>query len=161
MQDERIRKIQNHNNLLENQEAQIQENASKNQIEEVKKVFVAVQKKEEQTTPTPTPTPYRHPNYNCHFDHRQGQNEYSQKTYVDTRKYRHTKQQLRRIVPQKDLRAPIKIDLGWTTTDTMQQFSWGIRNLYWLISSNITNTKRERILRRQIKVNQTLMSIHL
>ena len=63
-QDERIEKIQNHNNLMENQEAQIQENASKNQIQEVKKVFVTVQKKEEQTTPTP----YRHPNYNHHFD---------------------------------------------------------------------------------------------
>ena len=77
-QDERIEKIQNHNNLLENQEAQIQENASKKQIEEVKKVLILVQKKEEQTTPTP----YRHPNYNRHFDQRQGQNEYSQKTYV-------------------------------------------------------------------------------
>ena len=82
-QDERIEKIQNHNNLLENQEAQIQENASKNQIQEVKKVFIAIQKKEEQKTPTP----YRHLNYNCHFDQRQGQNEYSQKTYVDMRKY--------------------------------------------------------------------------
>ena len=73
MQDEIIEKVKNHNNLLENQEAQIQENASKNQIEEVKTVLAAVQKNEEQTTPTP----YRHPNYNCHFDQRQGQNEYS------------------------------------------------------------------------------------
>ena len=80
----------NHNKLLENQEAQIQENAPKNQIEEVKTVLTAVQKKKEQTT-----TPYRHPNYNRHFDQRQGKNEYSQKTYVDMRKYRHTKQQLR------------------------------------------------------------------
>ena len=72
--------MHNHNNLLENQEAQMQENASKNQIEEVKTVLAAVQKKEEQTTPTP----YRHPNYNRHFDQRQDQNEYSQKTYVDT-----------------------------------------------------------------------------
>ena len=65
-QDERIEKIQSHNNLLENQEAHIQENASKNQIEEVNIVLAAVQKKEEQTTPTP----YRHPNYNRHFDQR-------------------------------------------------------------------------------------------
>ena len=78
-QDERIEKTQNHNKLLDNQEAQIQENAPKNQIEEVKTVLAAVQKKEEQTTPRP----YRHPNYNHHFDQRQGQNEYSQKTYVD------------------------------------------------------------------------------
>ena len=102
------------NNLLENQEAQIQENASKNQIDEVKTVLAVVEKKEEQTTPTP----YRHPNYNRHFDQRQGQNEYSQKNYVDLRKYQHTKQQLRRIVPQNDLRALIKIDLGWTIEDT-------------------------------------------
>ena len=91
MQDERIEKIQNHNNLLENQEAQIQENAPKNQIEEMKTVLTAVQKKVEQTIPTP----YIHPNYNRHFDQRQGQNEYLQKTYVYMRKYRHTKQQLR------------------------------------------------------------------
>ena len=57
----------------------------------MKTVLAIVQKKEEQTTPTP----YIHPNYNRHFDQRQGQNEYSQKTYVDLRKYRHTKQQLR------------------------------------------------------------------
>ena len=63
-QDERIEKIQNHNKLLENREAQIQENAPTSQIGEVKTVFTAVQKKEEKTTPTP----YRHPNYNCHFD---------------------------------------------------------------------------------------------
>ena len=44
-QDKRIEKIQNHNKLLENQEAQIQENQSKNQIEEVKIVLAAVQKK--------------------------------------------------------------------------------------------------------------------
>ena len=52
-QDERIEKIQNHNKLLENQEAQIQENAPKNQIEEVKAFLATVQNKEEQTTPTP------------------------------------------------------------------------------------------------------------
>ena len=75
---------------MENQEAQIQENASTNKIEEVKKVLVAVQKKDKQTTPTP----YIHPNYNHHFDQRQGQNEYSQKTYVDMQKYQQTKQQL-------------------------------------------------------------------
>ena len=73
------------------------------------------------------------------------------------RKYRHTKQQLRRIVPQKDLRAPIKIDLGWTTGDAMRQFSWGIRNSYWLISSNVTNTKWKEF-RDDSKINQRLMS---
>ena len=55
MQEEGIEKIQKCNNLLDNQEAQ---------IEEVKKVFITIQKKEEQTTPTP----YEHPNYNRHFD---------------------------------------------------------------------------------------------
>ena len=54
----------------------------------MKTVLTTIQNKEEQTTPTP----YRHPNYNCHFDQRQGQNEYSQKTYMAMRKYRHTKQ---------------------------------------------------------------------
>ena len=137
MQDKRIEKFQNHEQSTGEPRSTIQENASKNQIEEVKTVLTVVQKKEVQTTPTP----YRHPNYNRHFDQRQGQNEYSQKTYVDMRKYRHTKQQLRRIVPQKSLKAPIKIDLGWTTSDTMRQFSWGIRNSYQLISSKVTNTK--------------------
>ena len=103
----------------------------------MKTVLVTVQKKEEQMKPIP----YRHPNYNRHFDQRQGQNEYSQKTYVDMRKYRHTKQQLRQIVPQKYLRSPIKIDPGWITADTMRQFSWGICNSYRLISSNAANTK--------------------
>ena len=63
LQDERIKKIQDHNNLLENQETQIQENASKNQIKEVKTVLIVVQKKEKQTTHTT----YTHPNYNHHF----------------------------------------------------------------------------------------------
>ena len=44
--DERIGKVQNHNNLMENQEAKIKENASKNQIKEVNTVLIAVQKKE-------------------------------------------------------------------------------------------------------------------
>ena len=73
-QEEGIEKMRNRNNLIDNQEAQ---------IKEVKKVLVAIQKKEAQTTPTP----YIHPNYNHHFDQQQGQNEYSQKTYVDMRKY--------------------------------------------------------------------------
>ena len=81
----------NNNNLLENQEAQIQENASKNQIKEVKTVLAIVKKKEEQTIPTP----YRHPNYNHHFDQQQGQNKHSQKNYVDRRKDQHAKQQLK------------------------------------------------------------------
>ena len=135
--EERIEKIKNHEQSIGEPRSTIQENASKNQIKEVKIVLAAVQKKEEQTTPTP----YRHPNYNLHFDQLEGQNEYSQKTYVDMRKYQHTKQQLRRILPQKGLRALIKIDLGWTTADTMQQFSQGICNLYWLISSNVENVE--------------------
>ena len=113
----------------------------------MKTVLVTVQRKEEQTKPIP----YRHPNYNRHFDQRQGQNEYSQKAYVDMRKYRHTKQQSRQIVPQKDLKGPIKIDLGWTTTDAMRQFSWGIRKLYRLISSNVANTKEKESRNDRLK----------
>ena len=90
-QDEIIEKIHNHNNLLENQEAQIQENASKNQIEEVKTVLAAIQKKEKQTTHTP----YRHPNYNHHFHQRQDQNKHSHKNYVNRRKDQYAKQQLK------------------------------------------------------------------
>ena len=77
------------------------------------------------------------------------------------RKYRHTKQQLRQIVPQKDLRAPIKIDLGWTTTDMMRKFSWGSVIRIGSFPQMSQNTKREEILKRQIKVNQILRSIHL
>ena len=43
---------------------QIEEDASKNQIKEVKAVLTVVQNKEKQTTHTP----YRHPNYDRHFD---------------------------------------------------------------------------------------------
>ena len=77
------------------------------------------------------------------------------------RKYRHTKQQLRQIVPQNDLGAPIKIDLGWTTTDTMQQFSLGIYNSYHLISSNVANTKTKGSRDDSSKGNRTLMSLHI
>ena len=45
-QDERFRKIQNHNNLQENQEAQIKECGSKNKIKQVNEVLTAIQKKE-------------------------------------------------------------------------------------------------------------------
>ena len=90
----------------------------------MKAVLAAFQKEEKQTTHAP----YRHPNYNRHFDQRQGKNEHSQKSYVDNKIVRHTKQRLRQPISQNDLRGPIKIDLGWTTADTMQQFSWGIRN---------------------------------
>ena len=93
-QDERFGKIRNHNNLHDNQEAQIHEDASKNQIKEVKIVLAAVQKKEKQTTHTP----YKHPNYNHHFDQRQGQNDYSQNNYVDKQTIQHNKQQLRQPI---------------------------------------------------------------
>ena len=69
----------------------------------MKVVLAAVQKEEKKTTHTP----YRHPNYNRHFEQRQGQNEHSQNIYVDTQTVRHTKQQLRRPIPQNDLKSPI------------------------------------------------------
>ena len=65
-QEERIKKIQSHKQSTGEPRSTIQENGSKNQIEEVKTVLATVQMKEEQTTPTP----YRHPNYNHHFDQR-------------------------------------------------------------------------------------------
>ena len=113
-------KIQSKNNLLEKKIAQIQREASRlsekqSQVEEVKAVLDVVKKEEKQTTHMP----YIHPNYNSQFDQRQGQNEHSQKSYVDKQTVRHTKQQLRQPVSQNNLRGPIKIDLGWTTSDTM------------------------------------------
>ena len=124
MQDERFEKIHSKNNLMEKKIVQIQREASrlsgkKSQVEEVKEVIAAVKKQAKQTTHTP----YRHPNYNRHFDQRQGQNEHSQKIYVDKQTVRHSKQQLRQRVSQNNLRGPIKIDLGWTTSDTMHQLS--------------------------------------
>ena len=115
LQEERIERIPIHEQYTREPRSTIQENASKNQIEEVNKVLAAVQKKEEQTTPTP----YIHPNYNRHFDQRQGKNEHSQNSYVDKQTVQHTKQKLRRLIPQNDLRGMIKINLGWTTTYTM------------------------------------------
>ena len=53
--------------------------------------LATIQNKENQTKHIP----YRHPNYNRHFDQQQGENEHSQKNYVDGEKVRHTKQQLR------------------------------------------------------------------
>ena len=119
-QDKRFEKIQIKNNLLENKIAQIQKEASRlsekqSQVEEVKAVPAAVQKEEKQTTHMP----YINSNYNRHFDQRRGQNEHSQKSFIDKQTVRHTKQQLRRPISQNNLRGPIKIDLGWTTTDTM------------------------------------------
>ena len=84
------------------------------------KAFLAIVKKEEKQT---THTSYRHPNYNRHFDQRHGQNEHSQKSCVHKQTIRHTKKQLRQPVSQNNLRGPIKIDLGWTTSDMMRQFS--------------------------------------
>ena len=52
-QEERIEKIQNHEQSTGEPRSTIQENASKNQIKEVKTVLATVQKKEEQTTTTP------------------------------------------------------------------------------------------------------------
>ena len=114
----------------------------------MKEVLATVKKEEKQTTHTP----YMHPNYN----HRQGQNEHSQKSYVDKQTIRHPKQQLRQFVSQNNLRGPIKIDLGWTTADTMRQFSSGIRNSCRLISSSVAKDPK-----MTIQSNQTLMSMKL
>ena len=100
--------------------------------------------------------PHIHPNYNRHIDQRQGQNEHSQKSYVDKQIERHTKQQLRQLVSQNNLRGLIKIDLGWTTTDTMRQFSKGICNSYRLISSSVTKDPE-----MTVQANQTLLSMKL
>ena len=81
----------------------------------MKGVLIAVKKEEKQTTHMP----YIHPNYNHHFGQRQGQNEHSQKHYTYKQTVRHTKQQFKQAISQNNLRGPVKIYLGWTTTDTM------------------------------------------
>ena len=119
----------------------------------MKAVLAAVKKEEKQTTHTP----YRHPNYNRHFDQQQGQNEHSQKSYVDKETVRHTKKQLRQPVSQNNLRGLIKIDLGWTIADTMRQFSRGIRNSYRLISSSVTKDPEMLVQEKSyIAINEAL-----
>ena len=55
------------------------------------------------------------------------------------------KQQTKRPIPQNDQIASIKIDLGWTTSETMRQFYWGIRNTASFHQmSQWLNTKIER-----------------
>ena len=73
--------------------------------------------------------------------------------YLTTNQY--TKQQTRRPTPQSDQITSIKIDLGWTTSETMRQFFWGIRNSYRLVSSIVTMTKHKRSRDNITKKNQT------
>ena len=37
----------------------------------------------------------------------------------------------------------MKTNIGWTTSQTMQNFYFGVCNSYRLISSSVTNTKRK------------------
>ena len=71
--------------------------------------------------------------------------------------HQHTKQQLRRPTPQNDLRGTIKIDLAWTTTDTMRQFLYRICNLYRLISSSVGKDPEMTIqAKSDVVVNESL-----
>ena len=69
-----------------------------------------------------------------------------------------------RFIQQDDQQSPpIKIDLEWTTSQTMQHFFLGIRNSYRLISSSVTSSKikyREMTLQPRNQT-PTLSSIKL
>ena len=114
-------------------------------------VPATVQKKDnpaEKTTSRPT---YRHPNYKKHFDQRQGQNEHKQRRYDFIREITQNeqpKQKTRSAIQQSGQQTtPINIDLGWTTSQTIQQFFLGICNSYRFVSSSvtITNTKIKKM----------------
>ena len=80
-----------------------------------------------------------------HFDQRQGQNEHKQKKYDFRRKHtqnEQAKQKKRSSIQQSSQQTtPIKINLRWTTSQTMREFFLGIRNSYRFISSSVTVTK--------------------
>ena len=121
-------------------------------------VPITVQKEVNPAEKQTAKTPYQHPNYKRQFDQQQGQNEHTQKSYAVRQaktSNQHTKQQTRRTTPQSHQIAPMKIDLGWTTSATMRHFFFGIRNSYRRISSSVTNTKRKDIEMMVQKENQT------
>ena len=99
---------------------------SKNEVEEkeanTNPIINTVKKQVNPTEEQTTKNPYQHANYKHPFDQRQGQNEHTQRR-DDVRRARtsnqNTKQQTRRPIPQNDQIALIKIDLGWTTSETM------------------------------------------
>ena len=69
-----------------------------------------------------------------HFDQRQGQNEHKQRSYKfkseRTQNLQH-KQKTKRFIQQDNQQSPpMKIDLGWTTSQTMRHFFFGVRNSY-------------------------------
>ena len=61
-----------------------------------------------------------------------------------------------RFIQQDDQQSPpIKIDLGWSTSQALQHFFLGIRNSYRLFSSNVASTKiKDREMTLQAR-NQT------
>jgi len=93
-----------------------------------------------------TSIPYRHPNHK----NRQGQDENKQySTYKPTNynleKERRQNQQLlwkpkiRNSIQTVDYQTiPMKVDLGWITSQKMQHISSGIRRLYRFVSSSVT-----------------------
>ena len=116
------------------------------QVEEVNSVIITDKKEVNTSEEQTTITPYRHPNYQHYFDQRHGQNEHTLMR-DDVRQVRPTNQnknqQTRRPMPQSDQIDSIKIYLGWTTSETMRLFFWGICNSYHLVSSNVAMAKHK------------------
>ena len=108
-------------------------------------VPITVQKEVNPAEKQTTRTPYRQPNYKKHFDQHQGQNEHKQMSYnfrSERTQNMQPKQKTGRFIQQDDQQSPsMKIDLRWTTSQTMQHFFRGICNSYRLISSSVASTK--------------------
>ena len=73
-QEERFKKIQYNNKLLENKIAQTLKEASRLSVKQIQIGEQAVNLEKKTIR-----TPYRHSNYKKHLDQRQGQNEHKQK----------------------------------------------------------------------------------
>ena len=120
---------------------------NQSQVEEVKSVIITDKKEVNTTEEQTTRTPYHHPNYKCYFEQRKGQNQHTHKrddVRWERTENQNSKQQTRIPIPQSDKIALIKIDLGWTTSEMMQWFLWGIHNSFHLVSSNVIVTKHKR-----------------
>ena len=125
-QDERFKKIQSKNNILENKIAQIQKEASKlskkqSQVEEVNSVIITDKKNSIHMKNKQQELLIDTPIINIILTNN-GVKMNTQRR-DDVRRARttnqNTKQQTRRPIPHNDQIASIKIDLGWTTSETM------------------------------------------
>lgn len=99
--------------------------------------------------------PYHHPNHKVGYGQRQDQKIYKQYSSFRQRNYKFEKQKRQnqqlgwkpkirssiQIVDQQ--KVPIKINLWWIDSQSMQQFCLGIHKSYHLVLSSVTTTSRE------------------